>query len=422
MTTSLAVGSSSSNLSREDWESQLDQLVADWPGRIQRLLLVPPDKTRLKSLAGEFSAYLWKRLSHAMHIDILPALGTHKAMSERECREMFGEEIPAQHFLHHNFQADVVLLGEIPASTLARLSEGRLGQSAKIAINQNLLSHYDMVMSLGQVVPHEVVGMANYTKNIVIGTGGPDLIHKSHFLGALYGIERIMGQIDTPVRWLLDHAFDTYVRPRVQVQFLLTVLQTVGGASILRGIFSGDQQATYRAAAELSQQVNIVQVDKPLRRCVVYLDPKEFSTTWVGNKGIYRTRRAMADGGELLILAPNVNRFGEKGEIDTLIRRFGYRGTPATMEAIARDSGMADNLSAAAHLIHGSTEGRFNVTYAVGAGLKREEIESVGFQYARYEEAANRYLPANLTDGWQVDSKGEEYYFIRDPGQGLWIA
>jgi hypothetical protein len=83
-------------------------------------------------------------------------------------------------------------------------------------------------------------------------------------------------------------------------------------------------------------------------------------STWLGNKAVYRTRMAMADGGELIILAPGVKEFGEDHEIDRLIRKYGYRGTPATLAAVKANEELRNNLSAAAHLIHGSSEGRFN--------------------------------------------------------------
>lgn len=419
----LAIGGPTTNLSRGGgWKEHLDTLICAWPGTIRRLLLIPPDKTRLKSFAGEICRYLWERLTDRLHIDVLPALGTHAAMGADECQAMFGSQIPQERILYHDYLRDVEVLGEIPASTLERLSADRLRQSVKIGVNKHVFAQYDIVLSLGQVVPHEVVGMANYTKNVVIGTGGPDLIHKSHFLGALYGIEKIMGEIDTPVRWLLDHAFDTFVRPRANVLFLLTVLQSLEGESILRGLYCGDGYETYRAACELSRQVNVIKVAHPLQKCVVYLDPREFSTTWVGNKAIYRTRRAMADGGELIVLAPKVRGFGEKPDIDRLIRRHGYRGTPATMEALASDPDLAKSLSSAAHLIHGSTEGRFSVTYAVGPELCREDIEGVGFRYAVYADVAKTYLPAKPVDGFYQAENGEECYFVRDPGQGLWVA
>src|SRR3990172_7027781 len=134
----------------------------------------------------------------------------------------------------------------------------------------------------------------------------------------------------------------------------------------------------FSRAADLSLRVNFTLLDAPLKKVVVYLDPSEFKSTWLGNKSIYRTRMAMADGGELVILAPGLKEFGEDPEIDRLIRKYGYRGTPATLAAVQANPELANNLSAAAHLIHGSSEGRFRITYCPGSQMRAEAIRSVG--------------------------------------------
>jgi hypothetical protein len=154
---------------------------------------------------------------------------------------------------------------------------------------------------------------------------------------------------------------------------------------------------------------------------VVYLDPSEFKSTWLGNKAIYRTRMAMADGGELLILAPGVKEFGEDKQIDALIRKYGYFGTGKTLEAVRQHDDLRDNLGAAAHLIHGSSEGRFNITYAPGH-LTRAEIEGAGFAYADLGEMLKRYNPATLRDGMNEGPEGDEFFYISNPAIGLWAV
>ncbi|MDD4622421.1 MAG: D-mannonate epimerase, partial [Kiritimatiellae bacterium] len=155
------------------------------------------------------------------------------------------------------------------------------------------------------------------------------------------------------------------------------------------------------------------------KKCVVYLDPAEFKSTWLGNKAVYRTRMAMADGGELLILAPGVKEFGEDAQIDALIRKYGYFGTPKTLEAVKANADLQENLGAAAHLIHGSSEGRFGITYAPGH-LTREEIEGAGFKYADVKAMMARYNPEMLKDGINVMPDGEEIFYISNPAIGLW--
>ncbi len=279
--------------------------------------------------------------------------------------------------------------------------------------------NHDLILSLGQVVPHEVVGMANHNKNIFVGTGGPDGINKSHFLGAAYGMERMMGRADTPVRRVLDYASQHFARQLPIVYVLTVVGRGATGDLEVRGLFVGDDRECFERAAELSLQVNFEMLNQPLRKVVVYLDPSEFKSTWLGNKSIYRTRMAIADGGELIVLAPGVREFGEDAQIDRLIRRYGYVGTPAVLDAVALQADLRENLSAAAHLIHGSSEGRFRVTYCPGH-LSHQEIESVNFQYADLTQMLQKYHPQRLRDGFNTLPDGEEVFYISNPCLGLW--
>lgn len=401
-------------------DSLIERLISGGAG-VSRMLIIPPDITRLNSRAGEITSYLWKRLHKTIHIDILPALGTHVPMTEAQCVRMFGPDVPFDRILPHRWRTDLRELGELSADEMGELSNGAFVQPMQVAVNRQLFDgNYDLILSVGQVVPHEVIGMANYTKNIMIGVGGKDTIDKSHFLGAACGMESIMGRVDTPVRRALNTAFVRYLRGVLPISFLLTVVGTQDNATVLRGLYYGDNDETFHAAAELSKRINFDVLDKPIKRCVVYLDPEEFHTTWLGNKAIYRTRMAMADDGKLIILAPGLSGFGEDLQIDKLIRKYGYRGTPKTLDSLKRDPELASNLSAAAHLIHGSTEGRFRVTYCPGDGLTKEEIDSVGYSYRRYEDAAAQYDPSKLTLGWHTDADGERFFYIPNPALGLW--
>jgi hypothetical protein len=260
--------------------------------------------------------------------------------------------------------------------------------------------------------------MANYNKNILVGTGGPDSINRSHFLGAVYGMERIMGRADNPVRRVLNYAARQFIQ-HLPIVYVLTVVGTnENGQLAVRGLYIGDDEECFQKASELSLKVNFFMLDTEIRKAVVYLDPEELRSTWLGNKAIYRTRMALADGAELIVLAPGVKDFGEDATIDRLIRKHGYFGTPATLRAVERDPELADNLGAAAHLIHGSSEGRFNITYCPG-GLSRKEICDAGFGYADLESMAKKYDPQKLKYGYnQVD--GEKIFFVPNPGLGLW--
>ncbi len=424
MTSKLNIGGEDVVISQSEMASYLDALIerlrTDYD--LKRLLIIPPDITRLNSRAGEITAHLWERLHDSVHIDIMPALGTHVPMTEAQCLRMFGPDIPFGRILPHRWRSDLKELGELSAEEMGVLSNGAFTEPMTVAVNRQLFDGgYDLILSVGQVVPHEVIGLANYTKNILIGVGGRDTINKSHFLGAVCGMESIMGRIDTPVRRALNTAFDRYLRSTLPIRFLLTVVGTDGEGPVLRGLYYGEDDKTFEAAAKLSRRINSRVLDEPSHRCVVYPEPGEFHSTWLGNKAIYRTRMAMADDGELIVLAPGVRMFGEDPAIDQLIRTHGYRGTRQTLDALKTSPDLAGNLSAAAHLIHGSSEGRFKVTYCT-TRLSREEVESVGYAYRPYEKAVVQYDPAKHSTGWSRAADGEPFYYIANPALGLWAS
>jgi len=407
-------------LNRKDKKEILAKLLESNGGSsLKKVLLIPPDFTRFNSNAGELTAILYEMLSDSAEVDILPALGTHVAMTEHELKTMFGDEIPLDKFIVHDWRNGLVHLGDVSGDFISELSEGKVDYSVKIEVNKRLFDGYDLILSIGQVVPHEVVGMANYTKNICVGVGGEDTINKSHFLGAVYGMERMMGRIDTPVRKLFNKGSTDYLSD-LPLKYILSVMlkNRETGEMEMRGLFTGDEEA-FIEAAKLSQELNLDKLDEPLDKVVVYLDPEEFKSTWLGNKSIYRTRMAMADDGELIVLAPGLKEFGEDTEIDRLIRKYGYRGTPATLQAVKDNEDLRNNLSAAAHLIHGSSEGRFSVTYCPGPDVSLDEIKSVGFNAVAYDEMAAKYDPKKLKDGFN-DVEGEKIFFISNPGLGLW--
>lgn len=383
----------------------------------KKVLLVPPDLTRLNSGAGIITALYYEIFAGA-EVDILPALGTHAPMTREEQVLFFGEGIPKERFLVHKWRDGVTKLGEVPADFVREVSEGVMDSPMPVEISDYILEDYDLILSIGQVVPHEVVGMANYTKNIVVGCGGSSFINGSHMLGAFYGMERIMGRDHSPVRKVFDYAEEKFLK-RLPIEYVLTVTVTKGECTDILGLYIGRERALFERAVAMSQKHNLNYVDKPFKTCVVWLDGREYHSTWLGNKAIYRTRMAMADGGRLIILAPGVMKFGEDNEIDRLIRKYGYIGRENILRLIKTEKELRDNLSVAAHLIHGSSDGRFSVTYAA-KGMARHEVEGVSFEYLPYDEAVGKYNPKTLEDGYNMTAGGEEIYFIKNPALGLW--
>ncbi len=411
-----AAGSPTTEISQEELRANLFTAL-DAMGEKKKVLVVPPDITRFYSQAGKLTEYAWEYYGDRMK-DILPALGTHKAMTDSEIETMYGMT-PRSLFRVHDWRNDVVTLGEVPGGFLYEVSEGKVDYAWPAQVNKLLRDGgHDLILSVGQVVPHEVVGMANYNKNIFVGTGGSIGIHRSHFLGAVYGMERMMGRADTPVRRVLNYASEHFAT-NLPIVYVQTVIgKNDAGKLVIRGLYIGDDAECFELAAALSVKVNFQMLDREIKKAVVFLDPHEFRSTWLGNKSVYRTRMALADGAELIVLAPGVHEFGEDGAIDKLIRKYGYCGTPCTLKAVREDAALAGNLSAAAHLIHGSSEGRFTIRYCPGH-LTEQEIESVHYQYGDLTTMMAKYNPEALKDGWNVVDD-EEIFYISNPGLGLW--
>jgi nickel-dependent lactate racemase len=410
-----ARGSEKENLKLEDLKAGLYDTL-DKLGAKRKVLAIPPDITRFYSRAGLLTEFLWQYYGEQL-TDILPALGTHSAMTDTEIDRMFGK-VPPDLFRVHDWRNDLATLGRVPAEFVREVSEGKVDFDWPAQVNKLLVEcDFDLLLSIGQVVPHEVVRMANHNNNIFVGTGGAEGINKSHFLGAAYGMERMMGRADTPVRRVLNYASDYFAKD-LPIVYVLTVVEATEDGQAVRGLFIGDDVECFEQAAALSLKVNFQMLDEPLKKVVVYLDPHEFKSTWLGNKSIYRTRMAMADGGELIVLAPGLKAFGEDTEIDRLIRQYGYIGTDKVLELVKENKELQDSLSAAAHLIHGSSEGRFNVTYCPGH-LTKDQIESVNFSYADLDEMKKKYNPQKLKEGLNTID-GEEIFYISNPGMGLW--
>ena len=404
-------------------EAIRDALLKSLEGRtLKNVLIIPPDYTRFHSNSGYITnVYYHALVDMGCAVDILPALGTHVPVTREEAATMFGD-IPYEKFIPHNWRTDVMKIGEVPAAYLEEITEGLWHDPVDVEINRLVMDEkYDLILSIGQVVPHEVIGMANHAKNLFVGVGGSDMINKSHMVGAVYGMERMMGKDHTPVRKVFDYGMEHFLNER-PILFVLTVTTAPGGNIRTHGLFIGDKRNALEAAIALAQKKNIDFVETGIKKCVVYLTPDEFHSTWLGNKSVYRTRMAIADGGELLVLAPGIERFGEDDQVDKLIRKYGYRGRLNTLEQFEKpeNQDLRDNMGAAAHLIHGSSDGRFTITYAV-KNISKEEIEGVGFRAADYDEMVKRYDPEKLQYGYNTLPDGEEVYFIPNPALGLWI-
>ncbi len=410
-------GSVDSSLTREELKKGLYEALGKLSPR-RKVIAIPPDITRLHSQSGLLTEFAWEFYKDKL-TDILPSIGTHVPMTEGEIGMMFGKT-PKNLFRVHDWRNGFVTLGDVPSDYVREISEGAVDYPIPIQVDKLVAQGgHDLILSIGQVVPHEVIGMANHNKNVFIGTGGREGINKSHFLGAAYGLERIMGRADTPVKRVLNYGSDHFAKHLPIVYVLTVVDKDESNNTVVRGLFIGDDLECFNLAAALSLKVNFYMVEKPLKKVVVYLDPTEFKSTWLGNKSVYRTRMAIADGGELTVLAPGLKTFGEDKAIDALIRKYGYVGTPKVLDLVKKNDDLKANLSAAAHLIHGSSEGRFSITYCPGH-ISKEEMEGVNFGYGVLSETMKRYDPKKLKEGVNRMPDGEEVFYISNPALGLW--
>lgn len=408
-------------IDRDDIKKALYESIAEEISSCRKVLLIPPDITRIHSGAGEITAMFYNLLKDTCHVDILPALGTHDPMSEEEIETFFGSNIPKDCFIVHNWRTDVVKIGEIPGEYVAEVSENLIGMPISVEVNKRLVDGtYDHIISIGQVVPHEVVGMANYSKNLLVGCGGTEIINRSHMLGAVYGMERIMGKDHSPVRKVFDYAEKNFLAT-IPLTYVLTVTTENAGNVFIHGLYIGRSRSLFEQAVKLSQEKNLTFVDEPIKKVVVYLDETEFKSTWLGNKAIYRTRMAIADDGDLIILAPGIAKFGEDTENDACIRNYGYMGREHILQLCEENQDLLDNQSVAAHLIHGSSDGRFRITYAVKK-LTQSDVENAGFNYMDYNEAIRKYDPKKLRNGFNTLEDGEVVFYISNPALGLWVC
>lgn len=413
-------------ISEQQIKEAANRLVVEAQERIaptlKRVLLLPPDLTRAHSGAGRVTEWLYKEIMARepnAYVRVIPTLGQHLPHTEAENKWMFGT-IPNEIILPHDWRSGVSHVGEIPASLVQETTGGVADWSIPIDLNSTLMDQsWDLIVNIGHVVPHEVLGFANHNKNYFIGLGGKDTICASHMAAAVYGIENNLGCLVTPLRACFNYAEDNLLGHLPDVYFQIVMQRDLQNRLVTSGIFVGDDLETYLHAARHSREQNIMIFDKPVKKMVAVMQADEFRATWVANKAVYRTRMAIADGGELLIIAPGVERFGEQPEVDALIRKYGYKGTPHTLALYKTEADMRAIPHGVAHLIHGSSEGRFTITYAPGH-LSKKEIEQVGYRHADVTEMQRRYDPAVMKEGWNTMPDGEEIFYISTPSAGLW--
>jgi nickel-dependent lactate racemase len=412
-------------ISRQEIESHCQLLLDEARKRLncdfKRVLLLPPDLTRAHSGAGWITETLYNLLPQSCDTHVIPTLGQHVPHTEAENRWMFGS-IPNDRIHAHDWRNGVTRVGVIPASKVEETTGGKANWDIPVDLNSMLMNEkWDLIINIGHVVPHEVLGFANHNKNYFIGLGGKETICASHIAAGVYGIENNLGNLITPLRACYNWAEEQFLGHLPDVYFQVVMQRDEKNQLVHSGVYIGDDLETYLMAARRSQSQNITLFDKPVKKIVAVMQADEFRAIWVANKAVYRTRMAMADGGELLIIAPGVERFGEQPEVDALIRKYGYQSSQNILHLYRQpeNEDLRDIAHGTAHLLHGTSEGRFTIRYATKS-LSKKEIESVYYEYADLNEALSRYNPAHMREGWNTLPDGEEVFFISTPSAGLW--
>ncbi len=389
-------------------------------GKPKKVLILPPDITRAHSGAGWIAEEFYKIFAETSDVHLIPTLGQHVPHTPEQNEWMFGS-VPEANIHVHDWRNGSKRIGEVSADFVKEISKGKADWEIPVSLNKMLLeTKWDLIINVGHIVPHEVLGFANHNKNYFIGLGGKEMICASHMMAACCGIENNLGQLITPLRACYNEAEDQYLSELPDFYFQVVMAYDKAGKLGHTGVYVGDDLETYLMGARASREQNITIVP-PLKKVVAVMQGDEFHSTWVANKAVYRTRKAMADGGELLIIAPGLKRFGEQEDVDQLIRKYGYCGTEKVMKLWKTEPILQDLTHGTAHLIHGSSEGRFKITYAPGH-LTKKEIESVGFGYADLAETLKRYDPAKMKNGRNTMPDGEEVYYISTPSAGLWTT
>jgi len=278
--------------------------LAPLPLDAARTLVIIPDGTRTMPMPLMFDILERELRPRAAALDYLVALGTHQPMDDERLGALIGRPVVdgragRARIFNHDWSdpATFAQLGTIPAAEISEITRGRLREDVPVALNR-LAVEYDHVLICGPVFPHEVAGFSGGTKYLFPGIAAPEIIHFTHWLGALITNYEMIGTIETPVRSVIDRAAGLLNRPLSLVALVVTH-EGVAGA------FCGDVHSTWRQAAALSARRHIVWVDHPFDR-VVSVMPRLYDDLWTAAKGMYKVEPAVADGGEVIIYAPHV--------------------------------------------------------------------------------------------------------------------
>jgi len=380
----IGLGYANRLLSNDEIQSVVAQALDAWDLKNKRVLVIVPDRTRTAPIPSLFRLVHQELAGKAKSLDFLVALGTHSVMSEEALNQLFAltpEERNGKYagtrILNHRWDLPETFatLGFISPQETMEISQGMLSVEVPVKINA-LVLQYDVLLICGPVFPHEVVGFSGGNKYFFPGVSGREIIDFTHWLGALLTSYAIIGVKHTPVRAIIEHAAQMIPTPKLCIAFVAT-------HDGLHGIYAGDIQAAWSAAADLSAQVHIRYVDHPYQR-VLSIMPEQYDDLWTGAKGMYKLEPVIADGGEVVIYAPHIHEFSyTHGKVieaigyhvrDFFVKQWDqYKNHPWGVLA------HSTHLRGLGSFEQGVEKPRIRVTLATG--ISKERCENVGLGY-----------------------------------------
>jgi len=394
----LSVENLQGELTNKQLEGIIKKSLKDFKS-VKKVLLIHPDYTRT-DFSDKLVTLIYQELKNKgmTRIDSLNAGGTHREMTEIEIRKKLGlsSQDNFNHFYNHEYNdpQQLITVGEIPASFVAKKTKGELSKSIPVVVNKLIAEDYNLIITLSGTVPHEAAGYAGGLKVFFPGISGPEVIDLLHWAAVLVGVPQIIGTVDNPAREVINKGssciFNRIKTPIISFNMVFEEKEhQVMPKGLYMGIgFNGFIEA-YKQAAKASSQLHVIYLDKPLE-CAVQVIDKSYDEIWTAGKGSYKLQSpgVMADGGEIIIYAPHISCFHSKSEMNNALRQIGYHCKDYVKNYLRSNPGFSRNI--AAHVIGVRGAGKydiktgkeeFSLKVTLATGIPKEICESVGLGY-----------------------------------------
>lgn len=399
----------------------LESLASIWPVKSGCVLLILPERQRLWDKVRDLA-----RIVHAALVErqwqvivLIARYPGEQALSPAERAELL-PTIPAD-----SFQATANLrqlpVGEIPADVVREACGGLIEDPLPLTLPALFNAEtWDGVVNLEAVVPNDLLGFTGPPQNRWLGLAGREFLNAASRIALLSGWENNIANLVAPLRQCLFWA-DKNCWPANLPRLDIAV---VWGDNFRNerspiGFYAGVGEEAYLQAALLSRQHNVTVVEEGLQRVVAFFPGLRFASLWDVQQLLPRLAMCLADGGELILLAPGIERLAADDAPLAVYRRTGYLGAAELRERQRTDPELGNEPWLATHLLNGSTNGRSKIYHALD-GIDAETLRALNLWPMELEETLFRYRPAKAKAGWNITNEGEKFFFIPDPTAGLW--